>query len=50
MELDPNCPACGGMLELLGILSDLAHLRCRHCGMDSSQTVETGDADSDEEN
>jgi transposase-like protein len=32
-----TCPACNAdMPVLLGILGPLAHLRCRHCGVDYS--------------
>lgn len=32
----PDCPACGGWLELLGALGRRYHFRCSDCGMDSS--------------
>ncbi len=36
-----SCPACGSLYAtLLGILGRLAHLRCRHCGIDYSIPAE----------
>jgi hypothetical protein len=34
-----TCDACGGDLGLLGVLGNLAHFRCRDCGLDCSTTV-----------
>lgn len=31
-----DCPQCGGEAILLGVLGNLAHLRCRDCGWDFS--------------
>ena len=38
--LDPNCPACGGQLAVLGVLGWVASLRCTACGLDSTQYIE----------
>lgn len=35
-----QCSMCGGDLGLLGILGDLAHLRCRQCGWQESCLAE----------
>jgi NAD-dependent SIR2 family protein deacetylase len=32
-----NCPECGGELQVLGVLGNLQHLRCRHCGLQFSR-------------
>lgn len=34
-----ECGACGGNVESMGILSYLAHGRCRQCGMTQSLDV-----------
>jgi hypothetical protein len=31
-----TCAACDGPFVLLGVLGDLAHLRCRCCGLQAS--------------
>jgi hypothetical protein len=28
-----DCEACGGQLEFLGELGNMAHFRCRQCGL-----------------
>jgi len=33
------CPACDGEGSPLGVLGTLLHLRCRHCGMQWSETA-----------
>jgi len=42
---DDPCSACGGPLVPLGVLGDLVHLRCRDCGLQSSQKVELDEDD-----
>lgn len=29
----PDCPVCSGPGEVLGVLGDMMHVRCRDCGM-----------------
>lgn len=43
MEDIIECEYCGGEAYHMGTLGNMAHYRCRHCGMDSS--IETGDFD-----
>jgi hypothetical protein len=38
-----TCAVCDGTLVLLGVLGDLAHLRCRCCGLEAS--VDAADLD-----
>ena len=33
------CPACGGPLEVLGMLGNRRHSRCRNCGIDTSKEM-----------
>jgi tRNA(Ile2) C34 agmatinyltransferase TiaS len=35
-KMDNECSLCGGQLELLGYLGNLAWFRCRNCGMEFS--------------
>ena len=37
------CPACAGFAYLMGELGSTAIYRCRNCGMDHYQTMETND-------
>lgn len=32
----PPCPACSGPLTVLGVLGQIKHFRCRHCGLEWS--------------
>ena len=33
-----GCPGCGGPGTPLGVLGNLAHFRCRNCGLDFYDT------------
>jgi hypothetical protein len=47
--MDP-CKFCGSeQFIMLGILGAWMHVRCRHCGMDSSQYVDEIDYDERDE-
>lgn len=39
----PTCIACGGPMEILGVLGSTEHLRCRNCGTDLSRPAEDDD-------
>lgn len=45
-EVEP-CEACGGPLELLGVLGTIAHYRCRNCGLDA-RALPAPEPDADE--
>lgn len=48
-----ECPACTALnIEkeaLLGVLGNLAHYRCRHCGIDFSEEAENAPSFADSE-
>lgn len=37
--MNSSCPICGGLAEVLGVLGNLKHLRCRSCGAQFSRRV-----------
>lgn len=37
-EVEVYCPQCDGMPMLLGMLGNVAHLRCRDCGWTFSES------------
>jgi len=38
-EVPESCTLCGGQVSVLGVLGNLHHSQCRHCGMESSREV-----------
>ena len=39
-DAEKECPGCYGTANLMGILGDLAHCRCRGCGMECNVPVD----------
>ena len=40
MGCEMICEQCQGDLVILGVLGNLAHFRCRHCGAECSKKLE----------
>ncbi len=48
LESPMYCPVCDGQLYLLGVLGNLAHLRCVCCGSQTTAPAEDLDLDTEE--
>jgi hypothetical protein len=42
-----DCPVCGGPLDVMGRLGNLAHLLCRDCGVWASRPAQADDPEPD---
>ena len=39
VDMDEQCPLCGGQQQILGKLGQRVHLRCRACGADTNEAM-----------